>query len=199
MRVYDKGAQIGSIPDTWIRFEAEIKGDRAAAMTRAFLGDQPWDALAWGYAAGAVPELRRSDPDLYDRVFLRPALSEPVETQFAALDDWIESFRKQYGGRIRSLADLCNLSALEVVEMLGLCDTKPLERTDRHGAFFRAAVQRLSDIMVRHGNEEECNEETNANEGAAAARDGDEASRNPSHATQHRLAQRTEHRGRGLS
>jgi DNA relaxase NicK len=154
VRIYDKGAQIGSIPNTWLRFETEFKRERARAMTERFLADPEWDRLAWRYCGGALEVLQRHEPELFGRVFHFGTLTEPLQTQFAGLDSWIEAFRHQYGGRIRSLAEWTGLTPEDVVQKLGLLECPPMRRVDRHGSFFLAAASRLCDNMVLDGEEE---------------------------------------------
>ena len=151
MRVYDKGAESGAIHHQWIRFEAEFKRKRAAAMYAPFTGTDDWSTLAHQYAAGAAQEIKARLPKTYQRVFEVEPRTDTITSEMAALDSWISAFKQQYGARIITMAHMYGIPPDQVVQGLGLLDTEPMKRTDRHSAFFSAAKVRLSDTINNDG------------------------------------------------
>ena len=157
MRVYDKGAETGAIHHQWIRFEAEFKRERAAAMYAPFTSTDDWSTLAHQYAAGASQEIKSRLPETYNRVFEVKPRTDTIASEMAALDSWISAFKQQFGTRIVTMAHMYGIPPDQVAQGLGLFDIEPMARTDRHSSFFSAARHRLSDIISNNAEEKEDN------------------------------------------
>ena len=146
VRVYDKGAKENSEPNYWLRYEAVLKGRHAAACVPLLTPDADWPQLARGLAATTGDDLKALAPQIHELLFQGLLSPLTIEQKRKSLDGFVANAKRQVFQPLALMAESERMTVLELIQALGLHETKPSERRSAHSPLLSDLRSLLSEL-----------------------------------------------------
>ena len=144
VRFYDKGAEQGTGPGHWLRWEAQFNRAHAVKIGPMLLERNDWDDLAQELAAGAITNLPKKTPELFDILRSERTISLKADLVERDWDRYCLWLHTQVYPTLALISEATGLPITEVVRQTGIEKASPPARRNRHSGLITGALQVLT-------------------------------------------------------